>query len=235
MSAPMLQACASAQWSPLLTACALYVPTLGLLAAKPNLAIPLIGMQRSARAYVIAAIGASILLAAGFIASPHWLSGWLATIRAASAPGRYATPIGSLFGIPLALAALRWRRPEGRLLLLMACVPQKVLFYDQLPLLLIPRSRREMTFAVGCSLVAYLYALQFPWISVRADIATANILPAVVVGLYWPGIFMVLRRANEGPAPVWLERRLEALPAWLRGVPSVADSRPAVIPTAPTN
>jgi hypothetical protein len=212
----MVQACASAQWSPLLTACALYVPALGLIAAKPNLAIPLIGMQGSARAYVYAAIGAALLLAAGFIVSPHWLTGWLAAIHFATAPGRYMTPIGSVLGIPLVLAALRWRRPEGRLLLLMACIPQKVFFYDQLPLLLIPRSRREMMFAVGCSLVAYLYALQFPWIGVPAEVATANVLPAVVLGLYWPSIFMVLRRANEGPAPRWLERRLGALPSWLR-------------------
>jgi hypothetical protein len=222
MSAPMIQACASVQWSPLLTACALYAPALGLLAAKPNLAIPLIGMQRNARAYVFAVIGGAILLIAGFVISPHWVSGWLSAIHAASAPGRYATPIGSLFGFPLVLAALRWRRPEARLLLLMACVPQKILFYDQLPLLLIPCSRREMTLAVGCSLVAYLYALQFPWLGVRADVVTANILPAVVVGLYWPGVWMVLRRANEGPAPPWLERRLNGLPPWLRGATAAA-------------
>ena len=220
ISAPMLQACASVQWSPLLTACALYAPALGLLAAKPNLAIPLIGMQQSARAYRFAIIGGAILLAAGLVAVPHWVEGWLSAIHAASAPGRYATPIGSLVGFPLILAALRWRRPEARLLLLMACVPQKILFYDQLPLLLIPGTRREMTLTVGCSLIAYLYALQFPWLGVRADVVTANILPAVVVGLYWPGLWMVWRRGNEGTVPLWLERKLSAFPLWLRGAPT---------------
>ena len=222
VSAPMLQACASAQWSPLLVACALYAPALGILTAKPNLAIPLIAMQRSTRAIRYAVIGGVALIGAALIVVPHWPEEWVAAVHGSGAPARYVIPIRSAYGVPLLLAGLRWRRPEGRLLLFMACVPQNVLFYDQLALLLIPLSRREMTLAVAASLIAYIYALQFPWLGVPANVATANILPAVIVGLYWPSLAMVLRRANEGVVPAWLERRLAFAPPWLRGVPAAS-------------
>ena len=40
---------------------------------------------------------------------------------------------------------------------------------------------------------------------------------AVVVGMYLPALVMVLRRPNEGPLPVWLERVAGMLPSRLRG------------------
>jgi hypothetical protein len=35
--------------------------------------------------------------------------------------------------------------------------------------------------------------------------------------MYLPATLMVLRRANEGAIPDWLEQRFENWPAWLRG------------------
>ena len=40
---------------------------------------------------------------------------------------------------------------------------------------------------------------------------------AIVIAMYLPALWMVLRRPNEGVVPVWLERASAALPAWLRG------------------
>ncbi len=41
------------------------------------------------------------------------------------------------------LALTRWRQPEAGLLLVLACMPQRMGFYDQLPLLLVARNLRQ--------------------------------------------------------------------------------------------
>jgi hypothetical protein len=196
VSAPILQACDSAQWSPMLVAAGLTVPALGLLSAKPTIGLPLMLMQSSRRAWMWAIGGGLVLIAVTFALQPHWLSGWLAAVRGAGSIGQYAIPAKSVIGFPLVLAAMRWRRREARLLLVMALVPQKMMFYDQLPLLLVPKTRREMTVGVGCSLVAYALAIQFPWITDDAAAVTARLFPYIVVGMYLPALVMVLRRPN---------------------------------------
>ena len=35
--------------------------------------------------------------------------------------------------------------------------------------------------------------------------------------LYFPATVLVLRRANRGGAPKWIEQRVHMLPSWLRG------------------
>ena len=60
-------------------------------------------------------------------------------------------------GFLLLLGALRWRSPEGRLILAMAFVPQSTLPYELLALALIPANLAEM--------VVYLAGT---WIAVAA-------------------------------------------------------------------
>jgi hypothetical protein len=200
LSAPTIQAATCAQWSPLLTACALWMPALGILAAKPTIGLPLFAMQPRPRvALRYAVLGGSLLVALSFALVPHWLTGWWAATHGPGMIGQYASPITSPFGWILALAALRWRRPEGRLLLAMACVPQKLMFYDQLPLMLIPGTWRELQVAVFLSLVAYAIGLQFPWAIGDPGAVTARLTPLVVVGLYWPALVLVLMRPNRAP------------------------------------
>jgi hypothetical protein len=202
ISAPLIQAAGSAQWSPLLTACALWAPALGLLAAKPTIAAPLLAMQARVAAVRSAIIGGAVVTAASFALAPHWLAGWWAALHGPGTVGQYAVPILSPAGIFIALAAVRWRRPEGRLLLAMACVPQKMMFYDQLPLLLIPATRREMAFAVCASLIAYAASLQLPWVTNDASAVTARLTPLVILGVYWPALLLVLARRTPEPATV---------------------------------
>jgi hypothetical protein len=47
---------------------------------------------------------------------------------------------------------------------------------------------------------------------------------AIVIGLYLPALWMILRRPNEGAVPAWLERASAVLPGWLRGRASVAEA-----------
>ena len=41
--------------------------------------------------------------------------------------------------------------------------------------------------------------------------------PYVLLSVYLPALVVVLRQANTGDIPDWLERRVQALPSWLRG------------------
>jgi hypothetical protein len=100
----------------------------------------------------------------------------------------------------LLLAALRWRRPEARLLLLMACMPQFPFFYDQLPLWLIPQSRRQALNLSWFSFGAFFswLAFSFDWTTRQVHMASAA--PYVLALIYIPCLVMVLRRPNEAPA-----------------------------------
>jgi hypothetical protein len=117
-------------------------------------------------------------------------------------------PIRTPLGAIVLLALLRWRRPEARLLLAMACVPQVLLFADQLPLALVARSRREMFFYVAWSLTAWqawaLWAMHKPYYLEHAA-------PYVLFGCYLPALLLIVRRSNEGALPAWMERFLVRL------------------------
>ncbi len=198
VSAPAYAVAYSAQWSPLLMACALTIPAVGLLMCKPTIGIPLLAFQSSERAIAAGGVGVLVLLAISYALVPTWPLDWIHAMRGAI--GQYQPPILTPFGAVLVLAVLRWRQPEARLLLFMACMPQNALFYDQFPLLLIPKTRREALIAACCSFAAYLYGNLFVQILPGMDRAgrTAQLLPYVIAGLYLPALVMVLRRPNEG-------------------------------------
>ena len=116
----------------------------------------------------------------------------------------------------LLLAALfRWRRPEARLVVAMACVPQLLYFADQLPLWLVPKTRRESMLLSATSLVAWTLALVTAGRGERQPAFSS--MWFVMAGVYVPALVMVLRRPNEGPVPQWLERALMRVPAAVRG------------------
>ncbi|MFL5575157.1 MAG: hypothetical protein ACJ79S_04190, partial [Gemmatimonadaceae bacterium] len=126
-----------AQWSPLLTAAAITPWLWFLLAVKPNLGFALAAYRPSPRG----AAAALAFVAFTLVLVPGWPREWLHNVRGTA---QYAPPVlTTLAGPLLLLAALRWRRPEGRLLLVLACVPQSPILYEALPLFLIPRTRRE--------------------------------------------------------------------------------------------
>jgi hypothetical protein len=170
------------QWSPMITVAAL-VPALGWLAAvKPTLGLGALFYRLDWRAFA----GAALLAVASIAILPAWPREWLANLHhVASHPPPIATPLG----VVLILAAWRWRTPEGRLLLAMACVPQLLFFADQLPLYLVARTRTEMAALALCGAIAWL-----AWfVQLRSgDLYVMRAAPYVMIGVYLPALIVVL-------------------------------------------
>src|SRR5439155_17280890 len=124
----------------------------------------------------------SVLLMPGWL--PQWLDGGAQSIQ-------HIAPVLTIWGGPLLLlAALRWRTPAGRLLLVMSCVPQFLFFYDQLLFWLIPRTRRESLWLSVCNVVGILL-----WIAASywTDQPYPQIgRPFVLVASYFPALILAL-------------------------------------------
>jgi hypothetical protein len=204
-SASAALAAETVQWSPLLGA-AYGIPWLGaLLCAKPTIGLA-IWLARPTRAAVI---GGVVLSGIALALVPSWPLDWLEALRhtsLASAGGTpYFAPIKSAGGAFALLALLRWRRPEARLILALACVPQTPLLYETVPLFLVPYSITEGgVLWLGSWLAALWLSAAGPFDS---DLARFRVsVDAIGWCLYFPAIIMVLRRPNVGPAPERLER-----------------------------
>lgn len=186
--APFIVSAGSGTWSIAIAAAAL-LPTLGFLACtKPNVGVASFLYRPSWRM----GFGCALLIALSFLIRPTWLSEWLSEVGGvANRVIPIMTPIGPL----LLLALTRWRRPETRLLLGYACVPQAPWFYDQLVLTLIPSTKLEAinyAFLTQIMLAIWIVANGVLW---RYG---SWVLAAV---LYLPLLVMILRRPNESPRP----------------------------------
>jgi hypothetical protein len=191
MSFPGLWAMTTGQWSPLVTAAFVSPAFAWAAVCKPTIgAVCFITRPTWKFVWVAGAtLGISLLL------SPDWPLRWYATTQK-TASINYATPIAVQGGFLLALAAIRWRQWDARLLLGMACVPQSMLMYDQLPLLLLARTRLE---AIAFSLWSYLAPLAMRFITetpaVDTKVATLPYLARVITWtLYLPALAVVLLR-----------------------------------------
>lgn len=194
-SAPLILAVVLGQWSPLLTAAAL-LPAGGFLAiAKPNIGLALT-VYRPTRTAIL---GSAAFLAVSVLFLPSWPRDWLHSLVIDRHSGTHVAPITTPLGFVLALALLRWRRPEARLLIAMSCVPQLLFFYDQLPLMLVPSSRRESYAVIIPSSLAFLV-----WLTVgHGSVSGPRIAEwCVMLSMYLPCLIIILRRPNEGPAVV---------------------------------
>jgi hypothetical protein len=194
MSFPTLWAVTSGQWSTYVTAAAL-MPALGCFGAcKPTLGAA--AWTYKLRWQYIAS-GLAICLIA-FVVMPDWPAQWYhATQR--SLVGNYHVPLLVPGGFLVVAALLRWRRPDARLLVAMACVPQSMFPYDQLPLTLLARTRiQSYLFAIW----SYLAIWGGWWIgegrTVVSKVDSLNFLArAIVWGYYLPLVVLVLRRPND--------------------------------------
>jgi hypothetical protein len=136
MSAPAIWCMTNGQWTPLVLAGALSPAFAWGALGKPTLGLAAFAYRPSWRFIVVAGVAFGVSL----LVMPTWPLRWWETTRKAP-PANYYSPILQPFGWLLALSALRWRTPEGRLLLVLSCVPQSMLVYDQFPLLLLARTR----------------------------------------------------------------------------------------------
>jgi len=213
LSGCFMSAVKSAQWTPLLAAALVLSPwTLGLGVVKPNLGVPMFVARFSWRGLALA----FALLVLSLVVQPGWPVEWLRVLRG-GLEAHYRAPVAGGSGLLAAgplllLALLRWRRPEARLLVALACVPQVPTFYDQLFLLLVPRTFRESAIAALLSAAAYAYLFSQP--SLTHDRVATWILFTV----YAPALFIVLSRPNEGSVPLWVERAVARVRAasWRR-------------------
>jgi hypothetical protein len=212
LSGAYLFAMLQGQTTPLMVAASL-IPALGfLLAVKPNTAAAL-WIARPSR---IAAIAVSILVALSIVVQPSWLRDWWLALQQDNA--QLLPPILRPFGLILLFAALRWRSPEGRLILAIAFIPQTALPYELVPLALIPANLLEMGIYVAGSWIAFMVTADR--MALGHDVAdwAASSWPATLLAVYLPMLFLVLRpmlkfrlpaRTSTSPRRVERARKIE--------------------------
>ena len=195
-NASFFLAAACTQWSPLIVAAALAPGLAVFLWCKPTLGLAALAWNRSWKGIALAAA----LGVASLFVIPDWPREWLRnTSLIIKHPAPIMTPAG-----PLALLALlRWRNREARVFLVMACVPQLLFFYDQLPLWLLPRTPRQslwlsLASALGAAGWAATLHKGEPWVLAAA--------PWVLALVYLPALVIVLLQPHDGPTPAWLHR-----------------------------
>jgi hypothetical protein len=203
------------QWSPIFAGGLALAPLSVLWVAKPTVGLACF----IARPTRWAVWGGLVLVAVAFIVDRAWPIAWLAALDSPNVADRYRAGHFAAVQFPggfLVLAALtRWRRWEARLLLALACVPQTMLFYETVLLLLIPRGWRESILFTALTWVALWWVVEQGALTFAV---TAQVTGrAITLALYLPATLMVLRRPNEGPVHVWFESLVAPLPAWLRG------------------
>jgi hypothetical protein len=190
------------------------LPSLGALAvAKPNMGAAVVGATLNTRAARNALFGAAVLIGVGLIIFPTWIYDWLVAIST----NRFRIPaVLRPGGFLLLAAATKWRRPEARLLLFLAIVPQTLGMYDALLLFLIPRRPVEFIALTVLSHAAYFVSKY----SAGADTLDAYIVvfgTIITYFMFLPCLLMVIRRPNVGMVPAWLEGASARVPRWLRG------------------
>ncbi|HEU6449776.1 MAG TPA: hypothetical protein VFT57_00045 [Gemmatimonadaceae bacterium] len=191
-------AVAISQWSPLLITAAL-IPSLGFVfAVKPTIGLAL-WLYRP-RWEAVAGCLAIILLS--FAVRPQWLGEWVGTFGAGT---HIRGPITMLGGPLILLALLRWRRPEARLLVALACVPHTTLLYEALPLFLIPASWVQALLLLALNWAAEITVITLGPYDSLIERARMNGVVSVAL-LYIPCLIMILRRPNEGEVPAWIDR-----------------------------
>jgi hypothetical protein len=145
-----------------------------------------------------ASFGGLALLLISLAFFPGWPKSWLGRLH-------YTTylraPIVELGGVAILLVLLRWRRPEARLIALLACVPQVGSWYEALPVLLVPSTLNEAMVLASLSSLGWL--AEDHLLTAPTEIEVNQQLRALVVAfVYLPAVIMVLRRPNESEAPV---------------------------------
>jgi hypothetical protein len=190
LSGAYLFALAKGQTTPLMVAASL-VPALGfLLAVRPNSSLPL----WIARPSWAALLGATVFLVLSIAVLPSWPRDWWRALPL-EATQQWAPPLLRPFGFVLLIAALRWRLPEGRLILGMACIPQSTLPYELVSLALIPNNRREMAIYLAGSWIAVAAATGLHLPDGTVEWAAIG-WPVTLCAVYLPMLYLVLRRPS---------------------------------------
>ena len=187
LSASFLNALIQGQWSPLLTAAAVLPGLSWIWIAKPSVGAALfLGYPNRP-----AIVGGLMVLGLSVLIAPSWPGDWLNALQLAD---HVAPPVARPGGALLLLALIRWRLPQARMLVGLACVPQTIGLYEALPLFLIPRTRWE---GYGLAALTYVAAFGQALMVPRLDGMTLGETlegrwPIILVSLYLPALVLVL-------------------------------------------
>lgn len=170
------------QWSPYIVSMFFTPNLLPFLFVKPQIALPFVLTQKPSR---IGIIFAGILVIVSVALYPLWPLDWIRTLHNyIGAPPLFVLPLGPL----LFLALIRYREKRSWLLVLMALMPQRMV-YDQLGVLLVAENRKQMIFLALCSwislpvLVYYGGWERIPW-GWKNWVLIESYLPALIVLLF---------------------------------------------------
>jgi hypothetical protein len=195
LSPSYFYAMAFVQWSPLLVAMSFFPLFLFLLVLKPHMAIPmaLSGLVRWKRSAVV--ISAALVLGSLLI-MPSWPFVYSNLLQLYE--GQFPVLVFSAGGPLLLLSVLNWRDPKARLLLFMSLVPQRM-FYDQLPLWLLPDSKKQMVLLNLFSWLGfYLFFFHFQ--------SSWNWQFWIVISIYIPSLLIVLKKFYSSKKYMMLDR-----------------------------
>jgi hypothetical protein len=178
---PLINSIIFYQWAPYIVSMYFTPNLLPFLFTKPQIALPFVLTQKPSRIGILMAI---LLVAFSIALYPLWPFDWIKTLHNyIGVPPLFVLPLGPL----LLLALIRFREKRSWLLVLMALMPQRMV-YDQLGVLLVAKSRKQMLFLVICS-----------WISLPALIYFGgwDYMPWgwknwVLIESYIPGLIVVL-------------------------------------------
>lgn len=198
---PFVTAAGAGQWSILFTAGLLIPPLAFLYCAKPNIGFAL-ALSWNQRVAKFALTGAIVLFVLSILLAPAWPFNWISNLPKAVEMG---SPLTSLGGVFVLLAILRWRRPEARMLVALACVRQTTSWYELLPLFLVPGNFREMVY-FGLVVSTGSIFERFAMVSTTEIDFNRQVGALMVAVGYLPATILVLRRPNEGDLPPWMQR-----------------------------
>jgi hypothetical protein len=175
------------QWTPLIFCMAFLSPLLPLLLVKPQSVIPLLVLHPFSRQGIILLLLTGIV---SLIIYPTWPFVWLGQISGykGSTPPILSLPFGPI----LLLALFQYRKRKTWFFLLLAFMPQRVL-YDQLALFLVARSRGEAVFLAICSWITLPALLIFDgWLGLPGGWQNW-----IVLTLYVPTLIILLRQRES--------------------------------------
>ena len=193
LSAAYIISTSRAQWAPLLLA-STWIPALGfVVAAKPNVGLAALAAQRR-NGIVTAGISFGVVIIASFIIAPGWVSSWREAIS--SAPHIQAPVTVLPAGPLLALAALRWKRPEARLFLALVAIPHTPSVYDLLLLFFVCRTARETIVLGLLTHAAYWGIVMFGSFN-TFDAYAEGLGRTIIYLVYLPVLVAILARPNH--------------------------------------
>jgi len=172
----------TAQWMPLVMASCFFPLLLPATMAKPQIGLPVALTNLTWRGLLLS----FVVLLLSLLWLPQWPFYWLVNTHHYS---RFI-PMFVLPGPLLALALVKYRDRDARLLLLMGIMPQRW-FYDAFVLWLIPKTRREIVWTVGLSWIPGIWR----WYHIPHSFTEVG--RWAVIFMYLPILAIILQRFRK--------------------------------------